>query len=133
MTYCNLPNCGVPMPHSHGTDQDSAPECPHHTVVREYSGKDVHWVCAECSTHFVPVSAAQLSHETFEVALDAIAGTMSAVLFDYTERMAERYGIQANDVRTDDTGHDCEADGYGHNYDSDGKCTHCGHSPFLGN
>lgn len=88
------------------------------------------WGCDNCSAPFTLSPVGETG--AFETALDAIAGTMSAVLFDYTERIAERYGLRPDAVRTDDTDkHDCEAEGHDRNVA--GICIKCGDNPFLGN
>lgn len=135
--YCGKRGCSVDVEHGHGADGSTRlAYCEHLTVTRgEMDRIGTIWTCTECADQFIPVSVAQKDvdgpePDAFSIALDAIAGTMSAVLFDYTERMQERYGISPDDVRSDDKPYDCEADG--HVRDHDGICQHCGNNPFLG-
>lgn len=102
--------------------------CNHSSIEPFTDGEESGWACTSCHMLFIPaVDVPDLS-----TTLDAIAGTMSAVLFDYTERIAERYGLRPDAVRTDDTDkHDCEAEGHDRNVA--GICIKCGDNPFLGN
>lgn len=136
------------MSQDYGTPEDRLDEplkpwqerqraCPHKRVTRHGNGHPVEWYCSECELAFWPEGKDPellKSEATFSMALDAIAGTMSAVLFDYSERMNERYGLRPDVVRTDDTHEQSCEDLGGHNIDpQNGTCIRCDHSPFLGN
>lgn len=129
--YCGKQGCPIDQPHGHGTDPADPPQeksCSHERLGKVGDGTTASiYLCSRCGE---PLTMQTMTQEAFGTALDAIAGTMSAVLFDYTERMQERYGIAPDDVRSDDKPYDCEADG--HVRDHDGICQHCGNNPFLG-
>lgn len=79
--------------------------------------------CVKCGMEFVPADA-------LNVALDGIAGTMSAVLWDYSERMHNKYGLAPKELDVEPP--TCEDQNVPHDYDEDGVCRNCQRSPFLG-
>jgi hypothetical protein len=139
--FCGKQGCSVQAPHGHGTDAPEPQQCQHYRVDAIYAPPNGRWACKSCGALFVPFDAdvaaalegAEREQEVFGTALDAIAGMMSAVMFDYTERMAERYGIRGDDVRTEDTDEHKPESGEPHRYDDKGVCQDCGYTPFLGN
>lgn len=122
------------MSQDYGTPEDRQDACHHLSASLIYAEPNGRWKCDGCDLILAPAFD-MINVETFQTTLDAIAGTMSAVLFDYSERMNERYGLRPDAVRTDDSEEAPSEpdDGHPHSYDDNGVCGHCGHSPFLGN
>lgn len=125
-------------------------QCEHNHVERTVVGKDADdnpitaWECTNCPWRFIPAALIQQIAEDsskqaaiFDAALDAIAGTMSAVMFDWTERVSEKYGIKGDvpvlSVDPEENAmNDGLSDGHMHAWDGNGKCGHCGASQFVG-
>lgn len=103
--------------------------CKHGTVTRLVYPDGEVWKCdtPNCKAEFIPVESLVNERSVYEVALDGIAGTMSAVLWDYSERMNEKYGLKPQE--TEAAPEDPCADG--HDRDGNGICRVCNDNPFL--
>ena len=102
-------------------DDSDKPACAHARVDKAIN-EDL-WACQGCGTQFFPAYAVP-NAEVMDTALDAIAGTMSAVLWDFHERAVAKYGA---DVMPD-MPEDCD-----HEFNSgQPRCTKCGYNPYLG-
>lgn len=115
---------------------EKKPPCLHLDVVRwneehdETGSQPSGWFCQRCHAEFIPAqglpSIPELDPEPLNTMLDAIAGTMSAVLWDFHERAIEKYGIPVAPETEEER--ECH-----HSTRNDkGTCINCGHSPFLG-
>lgn len=101
------------------------PDC-NHTRVDKAIHED-YWVCQPCGMGFLPIDLSQAVVTTTESVLDAMAGTMSAVLWDFHERAVAKYGAGVMPAPDDIDPEDCD-----HEYRNGDGCSKCGHNPYVG-
>lgn len=116
-------------------------KCKHESVSRvEYLPEQgILWKCDKCNAEFVPASmvgplvAGQVAQQHGDT-LDAMAGTLSAVLWDFHERAVEKYGseVAAAMEQSEAEGYDFEPDDCPEHIYEGGICIRCGGSKFLG-
>lgn len=109
------------------------PDCQHPQITsRQQNGNPVEWRCIDCDLQFAPtlnlVAELDAIRHQNDAMLDMVTAVFSATLWDLHERAFDAHGIPHphGDPLARDEEPDCV-----HDY-IDGKCRHCGHSPFLG-
>lgn len=111
-------------------------DCGHENIrkgILSDTGEAV-WGCQDCGLGFAPAGEQQA---VLTQTLDSVAATFSAILWDYSERVMEKYGVGTNkDLMPEGQEPPIDKDECGitvpHDYNGEQQCQNCGFSPFLG-